>query len=172
MDLYFTIISKKGTVILLIGAILTTAFIITTHPIQAETGKGEDIFKVIMTIFGVDKSKGDMVAIVSVNNSEASRVKFLDAEAPYVVPITNPNTPGAEGGLIEYVATFANVTVNAGDEYKACVLPLRSLDAGSLVCTTGHNSPAARPEFVDISLNATTNAAAETPEEVDEGDDE
>jgi hypothetical protein len=47
-----------------------------------------------MTIFGVDKSKGDMVAIVSVNNSEASRVKFLDAEAPYVVPITNPNTPG------------------------------------------------------------------------------
>lgn len=30
-----------------------------TNPIQAETGKGEDIFKVIMTIFGVDKSKGD-----------------------------------------------------------------------------------------------------------------
>jgi hypothetical protein len=52
------------------------------------------------------------------------------------------------------------------------VLPLRNLDAGSLVCTTGHNSPAARPEFVDISLNATTNAAAETPEEVDEGDEE
>ena len=171
MDLYFTIISKRGTIILLIGAILTSAFI-TIHPIQAETGIGEDIFKVIMTIFGVDKSKGDMVAIVSVNNSEASRVKFLDAEAPYVVPITNPNTPGAEGGLIEYIATFPNLTVNAGDEYKACVLPLRNLDAGSLVCNTGHNSPAARPEFVDISLNATTNAAAETPEEVDEGDEE
>jgi hypothetical protein len=24
------------------------------------------------------------------------------------------------------------------------------------ICTTGNNSPAARPEFVDISLNATT----------------
>jgi hypothetical protein len=119
-------------IILLIGAILTSAFI-TIDPIQAETGKGEDVFKVIMTIFGVDKSKGDIVAIVSVNNSEASRVKFLDAKAPYVVPITNPNTPGGKGGLIEYIATFPNVTVSAGDDYKACVPPLRHLDAGSLV---------------------------------------
>jgi hypothetical protein len=51
-----------------------------------------------LTIFGVDKSKGDMVAIVTVNDGEVSRVKFLDAEAPYVVSMANPNTPGAEGG--------------------------------------------------------------------------
>jgi hypothetical protein len=164
-------LKNRSMILLFLGAVVTSMGI-TANPVQAETGKGEDVFKVIMTIFGVDKSKGDMVAIVSVNNSEASRVKFLDAEAPYVVPITNPNTPGAEGGLIEYVATFPNITVNAGEEYKACVLPLRNLDAGSLVCNTGHNSPAARPEFVDISLNETTNAAAETPEEVDEGDEE
>ncbi|MDW0322484.1 MAG: hypothetical protein QN632_03335, partial [Nitrososphaeraceae archaeon] len=60
-----------------------------TSPIQAETGKGEDIFKVIMTIFGIDKSKGDVIAIVTVNNGEASRVKFLDAEAPYAVQTIN-----------------------------------------------------------------------------------
>ena len=41
-----------------------------------------DIFKVIMTLFGIDKSKGDVIAIVTVNNGETSRVKFLDAEAP------------------------------------------------------------------------------------------
>jgi hypothetical protein len=29
--------------------------------IEAETGKGKDIFEVVMTIFGVDKSKGDLV---------------------------------------------------------------------------------------------------------------
>ncbi len=125
------------------------------NPIQAETGKGEDVLRVIMTIFGVDRSKGDMVAIVTVNNGEASRVKFLDAEAPYVVSMANPNTPGAEGGLIEYVATFPNVAVNTGAEYKACVLSLRNLDSDSMICTIGHNSPAARPEFVDVSLNAT-----------------
>jgi hypothetical protein len=34
-------------------------------------------------------------------------------------------------------------------------LPLRNVDSDSMTCTIGHNSPAARPEFVDISLNAT-----------------
>jgi hypothetical protein len=37
--------------------------------------------------------------------------------------------------------------------YEACVLPVKSLEP---ICTTGNNSPASRPEFVDISLNATT----------------
>src|SRR5918992_2218725 len=143
---------------LLLVLVLTSLFasVIATNPAQAETGKGTDVFRVIMTIFGVDKSKGDVVAIVTVNNGEVSRVKFLDAEAPYVVSMANPNTPGAEGGLIEYVATFPNVAVNTGAEYKACVLSLRNLDSDSMICTTGHNSPAARPEFVDVSLNATS----------------
>jgi hypothetical protein len=155
---FYNMVSKSfAAVSFLLTLIPTSLFlsVITAGPAQAETGKGEDVFKVIMTIFGVDKSKGDMVAIVTVNNGEASRVKFLDAEAPYVVSIANPSTPGAEGGYIEYVATFPNITVNAGSEYEACVLPLRNLDPGSMICTTGHNSPAARPEFVDMSLNAT-----------------
>ena len=79
------------------------------NPIQAETGKGEDVFKVIMTIFGVDKSKGDVVAIVTVNNGEASKVKFLDLDIVQSNPVTGV------GGNIEYVATFPNVTVNAGE---------------------------------------------------------
>src|SRR5215204_755157 len=52
---------------------------------NAETGKGTDVFKVILTIFGVDKSKGDVVAIVTANNGEASKVKFLESDAPYVI---------------------------------------------------------------------------------------
>jgi hypothetical protein len=140
-----------------------------TSPIQAETGKGEDIFKVIMTIFGIDKSKGDVIAIVTANNGEASRVKFLDSEAPYVVPL---NSTAGDSHLVEYVATFPNVTVNAGDGYKACVLTTKNLD---LICNTGLNSPASRPEFVDISLNATTisdDGPVEEGEESTSGDDE
>jgi hypothetical protein len=121
------------------------------HPIQAETGKGEDTFRVIMTIFGVEESKGDVVAIVTTNNGEASRVKYLDSEAPYVIPI-NSSTAGG-GHLIEYIATFPNVTVNAGEEYKACVVTTKDLEPA---CSIGNNSPASRPEFVDISLNATS----------------
>ena len=140
-----------------------------TSPIQAETGKGEDIFKVIMTIFGIDKSKGDVIAIVTANNGEASRVKFLDSEAPYVIPL---NSTAGDSHLVEYVATFPNVTVNAGDSYKACVLTTKNLD---LICSTGLNSPASRPEFVDISLNATTisdDGPVEEGEENTGGDEE
>jgi hypothetical protein len=133
--------SMIGSVFL--GVILTTAAtIITTYPAQAETGKGEDIFKVIMTMFGADRSKGDVVAIVTVNNGEASKVKFLDTGSllsAYSSPTASaPSTinPAAESDIIEYVATFPNVTVNSGQEYKACVLPVKSLE---LICTTGSN---------------------------------
>ena len=116
---------------------------------NAETGKGTDVFKVILTIFGVDKSKGDVVAIVTANNGEVSKVKFLESDAPYVIPL---NASGSEtsGHLIEYVATFPNVVVNSGAEYKACVLTVKDL---VLLCKTGQNSPANRPEIIDISLD-------------------
>ena len=55
--------------------------------------------------------------------------------------------------IIEYVATFPNVTVNAGDEYKTCVLPMKTL---KLMCVNGTNSPGKRPEVVDLNLNSTT----------------
>lgn len=112
---------------------------------NAETGNGKDVFKVIMTVFGTDKSKGDIVSIVTVNGGEASRVKFLDVDT----------IPASGSGIIEYVATFPNVTVSTGEQYNACVLPVKTLEP---ICTTGSNSPALRPEFVDISLNTTSTA--------------
>ena len=120
----------------ILGILLTLfAAIFTVTPIHAETGKGEDIFRVIMTIFGVDKSKGDVVPI----NSSGGGSGISGGS-------------GSSSHLVEYIATFPNITVNAGDEYKACVLTTKDLQ---LICSTGNNSPANRPEFVDISLNAT-----------------
>ncbi|MGA7692072.1 MAG: hypothetical protein WCA61_07200, partial [Nitrososphaeraceae archaeon] len=55
--------------------------------------------------------------------------------------------------ILEYVATFPNVTVNSGDEYKACILTVKDMN---LKCGTGHNSPANRPEFIDINLDETS----------------
>jgi hypothetical protein len=42
-----------------------------------------------------------------------------------------------------------------------------------LICKSGQNSPAARPEFVDISLNATatTDATIDTQQETTEEED-
>jgi hypothetical protein len=136
--------------------LLTFAVTFKINPIQAETGKGKDVFKVIMTIFGVDESKGDVVAIVTAKDEQA-KVKLFNASGSEVVPLN------ASKGIIEYVATFPNLTVNSGDEYKACVATVKNLE---LICKSGHNSPAARPEFADLSLNATTtNTQQETTEQ-------
>ena len=175
MDLYFAL-KRRITILLLIGTILTSMVlsVVTTNPVHAETGKGKDIFKVILTIFGVDKSGGDVVAIVAVNKGEASKVKFLDINAflaPSNLTTLSPSTinPAAGSDIIEYVATFPNVTVDAGEEYKACVLPVKDLE---IICTTGNNSPASRPEFVDLSLNATSDIEQLSTEDGDSGDED
>jgi hypothetical protein len=130
---------------------------------DAETGKGTDIFRVIMTVFGVENTKGDVVAIVTVNNGEASKVKFLETEAfkPVSSNLTSlvltPN-PNSNAGILECVATFPNVTVNAGSEYNACVMTTKDLE---LLWKTGHNSPASRPEFIDINLDEVTASGTE-----------
>jgi hypothetical protein len=118
-----------------------------------------DVFKVITTIFGVDETKGDVVAVVTAKN-EAAKVRLFDASGPEVVPL---NASEGGGHFIEYVATFPNVTVNSGDPYKACIFTVKDLE---LLCKSGNNSPAARPEFVDLSLNTTRGEV----EQVDEGE--
>jgi hypothetical protein len=102
-----------------------------------------------LTIFGVDESKGDVIAIVTAKDQEA-KVKLFDASGPEVIPLNV-----SEGGdhLIEYRATFPNLTINSGEEYRACIATVKNLE---LMCTTGENSPASRPEFVDLSLNSTS----------------
>lgn len=96
--------------------IVILAATLTIDPVQAETGKGEDIFKVFMTIFETDKSKGDVVAIVTANNSEALRVKSLNTGPPPKSPNPNAVTPSiastwTNGGAVEYMAAFSDVNV-------------------------------------------------------------
>jgi hypothetical protein len=145
--------------LLVISVLLLSAMAIILHDVAinfayAETGAGGDVFKVIMTVFGVEESKGDVVALVTVNSEESS-VKFLDASGTELVPM---NASGGSGHILEYVATFPNVTVNSGDEYKACVLTVKDM---SLQCGTGHNSPANRPEFIDLNLDETSTSKSE-----------
>lgn len=98
----------------------------------AETGKAADVFKVILTVFGVESTKGDVVAIATVNNGEASKVKSLETEG--FRPLTMTPSPDSSAGILEYVATFPNVPVDTGTEYKACVMTTKSLE---LLCKTG-----------------------------------
>jgi hypothetical protein len=146
--------------LLILGVLLFAAMAVISHNVvinfaYGETGAGGDIFKVIMSVFGVEESKGDVVALVTVNNQE-SRVKFFDAPSPELVPM---NVSGGSGHILEYVATFPNVTVTSGEEYKACVLTVKDMN---LKCGTGYNSPANRPEFIDISLDESSTSESES----------
>ena len=110
----------------------------TTSPVEKK-----DIFKVIMTVQGLNHNTGDIVTIVSVNGE--SRVKLFDDSKTYVNTVKADGT----GGIVEYVATFPDMTVKNGDAYKACALVIKD---SNLICETGTNSPALRPEFKDLYL--------------------
>ena len=57
-----------------------------------------------------------------------------------------------------------------GEDYKACIATVKDLE---LICKTGQNSPASRPEFIDLSLNATGGDVEQaTVEEEIESDNE
>jgi hypothetical protein len=147
-----TAIKQKRLTLAFLSASLL-GFIATTVPItlpdllaQTTNSLGtekKDIFKVIMTVQGLDHNTGDIVTIVAVNGE--SRAKLFDDSKTYIHSINADGT----GGIIEYVATFPNMTVNVGDEYKVCVLTIKD---SSLICETGTNSPALRPEFKDLYL--------------------
>ena len=135
---------------------------------QGETGKGTDVFKVILSMFDIQPTTGDVVAIVTVNGE--SKVKTFETSNIAVNATTG-------GGIQQYIATFPNLPVNVGDEYKACALLLADVNTDSLLCKTGFNSPAKRPEFIDLSLTTTGSeeaSAIEAPpaEEVEEEADE
>ena len=139
-------------------------------PIQAETGKGTDVFKVILSLFDITPTTGDVVAIVTVNGE--SKVKTFETANIAINATTG-------GGIQQYIATFPNVNVNVGDEYKACALLLADVGADNLICKTGFNSPAKRPEFIDLSLATGSEASsaieappAEELDEEEEADDE
>jgi hypothetical protein len=145
---------------LLLGFIATTTVFNTISSTLAQTttakepSERKDIFKVLMTVQGLDRNSGDIVTIVSVNGE--SRVKLFDDNKTYIRSINADGT----GGIIEYAATFPNMTVNVDDEYKVCALALKD---SNLICQTGNNSPALRPEVIDLYLQQekpTTSQAA------------
>ena len=129
---------------------------------SSETEKKKDIFKVIMTIQGLNQDSGDIVTIVSVN--EESRVKLFDDSKTYIHSV---NASDGTGGIIEYVATFPNTTVSVGEDYKVCALTIKD---SNLICKTGNNSPALRPEFIDLYIEEegpTSSQAAKVSDEAE-----
>ena len=145
------ITTKRKTVLILVTGmlmmILMLSFIVggIANLVQAQKPspptKTKDIFKVIVTLIGLNKTSGDIVSFVNVDG--ITQVKTFNAAK--LVPMRGNN------GTLEILFTFPNATINTGAKFRACTMLVKDL---RMSCEKGQNSPALRPEFVDIYLSS------------------
>jgi hypothetical protein len=132
-----TYLTKPIITTMLIFVLFVTNFSVFSKA-EAETGIGKDVFKVIVSLFGISNSTKDIVTIVNVGDQ--TKVKVYNAE--------DPETEGLD--RVSYTITFPNLAVDDGDPYNVCTV---SVDDFKLNCEEGSNSPLNRPEFVDIDVS-------------------
>lgn len=94
--------------------------------VTAETGVGNDVFKVVVTLFGIANSTKDITTLVNVKDE--SKVKLFNAE--------NPEREDKD--TISYTMTFPNLQVNEGDPYTVCTVKVEDF---KLNCIDGNRLP-------------------------------
>jgi hypothetical protein len=111
---------------------------IAVSKVMAESGVGKDVFKVIVTLYGITNSTKDILTIINVGDE--TKVKLYSPE--------NPTTEGSD--KVSYTFAYPNMAVEDGQTYTVCTM---STDNFKLKCENGKNSPLDRPEFVDIKVS-------------------
>jgi hypothetical protein len=111
---------------------------IASSKVTAESGVGKDVFKVIVTLYGITNSTKDIVTIINVDDQ--TKVKLYSPD--------NPTTEGSD--KVSYTFAFPNMAVQDGQKFTVCNM---STDNFKLKCENGNNSPLDRPEFVDINVS-------------------
>ncbi|MGI8719510.1 MAG: hypothetical protein ACR2KF_03200 [Nitrososphaeraceae archaeon] len=127
----------KPKIALLVTMAIVIANVSLLAQVRAESGVGNDVFKVIVTLFGITNSTKDVVTLVNVEDQ--TKIKLFNAE--------NPETEGQD--KVSYTITFPGIEVQDGDPYTVCTM---SAENFKLDCDKGNNSPLNRPEFVDINV--------------------
>ena len=125
-------------IIVLLVFVIILANVSHLDKVTAETGIGNDVFKVTITLFGITNSTKDITTLV--NLKDETKVKVFNAENP----------EGLDNATVSYVMTFPNMEVNAGEPYAVCTV---SIEVFELNCIEENNSTVNRPEFVDINLS-------------------
>ena len=134
-------ILKKRLSVLALVAALVLLTLDSTNPIQAQETKVNDELAVVVTLYGVNNTTGNVVTFVSTNNNNTKGAILNATELDL--------KDGSNDGVVDVVLSFPNVTITTGEQFRACNMVLKDL---SLVCETGHNSPSPRAEYVDLVL--------------------
>jgi len=130
-------VMKSAIITSLIVAMIFTNVSLNAK-ISAESGVGKDVFKVVVSLFGITNSTKDIVTLVNVKDQ--TKIKLFNAE--------NPETEGED--KVSYVITFPNLSVDDGEPYNVCTVSVADF---KINCKDGNNSPLSRPEFVDIDVS-------------------
>ena len=102
---------------------------------MAESGVGKDVFKIVVSLYGITDSTKDIITIANVGDQ--TKVKLHPAG-------------NSTSDKVSYVFSFPGLTVEDGEKYNVCTM---STENFNLKCEHGQNSPFSRPEFVDINVS-------------------
>jgi hypothetical protein len=139
----------KSTMIsaLIFSVVLTNVGLLGSS--KAESGEGKDVFKVVVTLFGITNSTKDVLTLVNVQDQ--TKIKLFNAE--------DPVNQGQD--KVSYTMTFPGIEVQDGDPYTVCTM---TTDNFKLNCDKGNNSPLNRPEFVDINVGGSSTSKEKNKE--------
>lgn len=132
---YFTRLTLVVALIMSVGFTTVSLF----GSVNAESGEGKDVFKVVVTLFGITNSTKDVLTLVNVEDQ--TKIKLFNPEGP--------ENRGQD--KVSYTMTFPGIEVQDGDPYAVCTM---TTDNFKLKCDKGNNSPLDRPEFVDINVGS------------------
>jgi len=133
------IFSTKPNIILLLAMAVIIVNVPLLRQVWAESGEGNDVFKVIVTLYGMTNSTKDVLTLVNIQDQ--TKVKLYNAE--------NPENAGQD--KISYTITFPGTQVQDGEQYTVCTMGVKDF---KMHCDKGNNSPLNRPEFVDVNLGS------------------
>ena len=131
-------VTKSIIIGLLVTAILVTNVSLLSR-VRAESGVGKNVFKVIVTLFGITNSTKDVLTLVNVEDQ--TKIKLFNAE--------DPENQGQD--KVSYTMTFPGIEVQDNNPYTVCTMTVKNF---KLECDKGNNSPLNRPEFVDINVGS------------------
>ena len=133
MDNYFTKTLFVGA--LIISVVFANVSLFSRA--RAESGVGNDVFKVVVSLFGISNSTKDVLTLVNVKDQ--TKIKLFNAE--------DPENQGQD--KVSYTMTFPGEDVPDSEPYTVCTMTVKDL---KMECQKGNNSPLNRPEFVDINV--------------------
>ncbi len=116
---------------------LPQSFAQKIQPMPPIQNNGTDVFRVDVTVFGVNKNTGSILTFVKVDSVTSAR--YYNASKD---DLKDGN------GIVDSLISFPNTTVNTGANFTACNVVLKDIN---MFCKTGLNVNG-RIEFIQFVL--------------------